>query len=118
MSNVRQLVTKHVEEEVLIQALGSDYPTATQEQKNRIISTARDLIDQNVERILNTFVQDIQRDSPDTKRSKRYNVFAAVMSLVASTGLAHAVNLENVAYASVCGVFLLSIQIYSIFKGF
>ncbi|MCY9082427.1 MULTISPECIES: hypothetical protein [Bacillus subtilis group] len=119
-STVRQLITKHVEEEVLIELLGDEFLTASEDRKNRIISgaQARELIDLNVERIINTFLQDIQKGSPDAKRAKRYNIYSAIISLVGSAALAHAVNLENLPYISFCIIVLVGLQIYSIFKGF
>ncbi|MCW4359018.1 hypothetical protein K3L72_14655 [Bacillus altitudinis] len=119
-SYVRQLVKKNVEEQVLLEVLGDKYSSTPQEEKDRIRSgdRYRELIDINVDKIINAFLQDIQKGSADAKRAKRYNIFASAMNLVLSAGLAHAVNLENIPYLAVCIFGLIGIQVYSIFKGF
>ncbi|KQL47929.1 hypothetical protein AN962_03720 [Bacillus sp. FJAT-21955] len=119
-SSVRQIITKSVEEEVLLEFLGDDYLNATQEEKDRIIHGARgrSLIESSVENIIQTFLQDIQKGSPDVKRARTYNIFAAAMTLLFSSGLGHAVNLENFAYGTVCFLGLIGIQTYTILKGF
>ncbi|HDR4517382.1 TPA: hypothetical protein QCQ26_001860 [Bacillus cereus] len=116
MNNLRSIVRRHIEEETLQQFLQANYATTSAAEKQRILTFASDTIETKVQQILNAFLEEITQSSPERKKARRYQVFSAIITLIASTGLAHAVNLENLSYIITCALIILILQLYSIFK--
>lgn len=116
MNNLRAIVQRYVEEETLRQFLDVDYATTSAEEKQRILNFAREMTETKVQQILDIFLTEVTQNSPERKRAKKLHIFTAILTLVATTGIAHAVNLENMGYITVCGLVLLAVQIYPIVK--
>lgn len=116
MNNLRAIVQRHVEEETLRQYLDVDYSTTPAEEKLRILDFAREMIESKVQQILDVFLTEVTQNSPERKKAKKLHIFTAILTIIASTGLAHAVNLENLGYITVCALVLLAVQLYPFFK--
>jgi hypothetical protein len=114
--DIREIVKRHVEEESLKAFLAGNYDTTDAAEKQRILDFAREMTDRKVKNILDTFVEDIMRGSPERKRAKITKSVFAIITLLSSSGLAHAINLENMWYAGICGMILLIAQLYSVFS--
>lgn len=116
MNNLRAIVQRHVEEQTLRQFLNEDYPTTSEQEKQRILDFAREMIENNVQRILDIFLTEVTQNSPERRKAKNEKMLIAFITLIATTGIAHAVNLENLGYIIVCALILLCVQAYPILK--
>ncbi|MFF2449384.1 hypothetical protein ACFVSW_20280 [Neobacillus sp. NPDC058068] len=115
-TDIREIVKRHVEEESLKGFLAENYDLTDATEKQKILDFAKEMTDRKVKNILDTFLEDIMRGSPERKRKRIFKLFSAIITLLSSGGLAHAINLENVGYATICGSMLLIVQIFAIFN--
>ncbi len=116
MRHLRDILKESLEEEVLKEHFKERYSTATQEEKQEILKLVSVSINQKTDLILKTFLEEIQQGSPELKRKKNIRIIFAILSFVASVGLALAVNQENWSFIIICGIFILIAQIYQIFS--
>lgn len=117
MSNqtLRQIVTGHLEIELLERHFGALYPTATVNEKQAILMLVSESIENRVDQILNAFVSEINRGSPDHKKRRAVRVFNAIMTLIANIGLALAVNQENAGFITITALIIIAAITYQIF---
>jgi len=115
-TDIREIVKRHVEEETLKEFLDADYDKTDDAEKQKIVKFAGEMIDNKVKKILDTFVEDIMRGSPERRRQRISKIVFAAVTLLSSSGLAHAINLENMWYALITGAILLIAQVYPVFN--
>lgn len=104
--NLRQIVRDHIEEWTLREYLGDRFNVASSEEKTGLLSTLRRRgeIDREVENVLNTFANEIQRDSAGAKKKKIRTLIIAGLNLIITIGMAYAVNEKAWVFVSILGV--------------
>lgn len=112
--SLRSIVRKHAEDVVLRNYLGKNYNTASPKEKKKYLKSVETMIEQKVETILRTFVEDIQKDSPERKRRKNWAILLLTITGLITPGIAYAVNIENWALTAILSVVLLAIQGYNV----
>jgi len=112
--NLRDIVTRHQEEQVLRQYLQNSYDSTPAAEKARFISAVRDTIDREVNSILAAFVEEAQIGSPERKRRRNRNILNLLATLVSTPAIGYAVNIENWVMVGLFSALLLVVQIYII----
>jgi len=113
--NLRDIVKAHIKEETLRSYLGDRYDSTPEEEKNKFLDYLNDTINRQVENILNEFLIEIQKGSPEVKRKKHSKSFLSLLTMGASIGLALAVNEKNAPFIALSGLAIFAIQTYQIF---
>lgn len=115
MTNLRDIVRRHVEKETLHRFLGTKYPHTPEQEKARILDNLRKIsdLDQEVDKILKVFCDDIERHSCRRKRRKYQNITYAGSNLVLTILIAYAV--DNVLWPFVWGLAALSLVFHGLF---
>jgi hypothetical protein len=110
MSNIRDIVRRHVEAETLKDLLEGSYESTSDEEKNRLLDKLRSRgeIDREIESILRAFVVDI--DSPKRKKRKQLKFIYAGLSLLLTTFIGYAVNSTNWVFVAILTIVLLAIN--------
>lgn len=92
--NLRQIVRNHIEIETLKEYLGSRYLSVTVQEKEELLNTLRNRgeIDREIENVLNAFLHEIQKNSPDSRKRKIKAAIFAALNLLLTIGIAYAVN--------------------------
>lgn len=115
MKNLRDIVRSHIEAETLKEYLAGDYDTTSINEKHKLLELISDTVTRQVDMILKAFVQDIQEGSPDKSSRRKLKVLFAILAIIASTGLAFAVNDNNMLFTTIFAMSILVVQIYPIF---
>ena len=115
MKNLRDIVRSHIEAETLKEYLQGNYDTTSITEKHKILELISDTVTRQVDMILKAFVQDIQEGSPDINSRRKLKVLFAFLVIIASTGLAFAVNDKNMLFTTIFAMSILVVQIYPIF---
>ena len=110
MKNLRDIVRSHIEAETL-----KEYLQGNITEKHKILELISDTVTRQVDMILKAFVQDIQEGSPDINSRRKLKVLFAFLVIIASTGLAFAVNDKNMLFTTIFAMSILVVQIYPIF---
>lgn len=114
--NVRQIVRKHVEEQSLREYLGSKFDSTPIREKNKFLKHVSTTIDGQVEVILKSFVEDIQKGSPESKKRRNTAVFTLLVTAVTTPAIGYAVNVESWIFVWVLSIVLTIVQIYNVFN--
>lgn len=112
--NVRQIVKKHVEEQSLREYLGSKFESTSQREKNKFLKHVSSTIDAQVDLILKSFVEDIQKGSPEQKKRKRIAILTLATTAIITPGIGYAVNIENWTFVWILSIVLGIVQIYNV----
>lgn len=114
MSNIRSIVRKHQEEQSLRAYLRNKYDTTSDAEKKRLLEFVKDQIESEVDSILNAFIRDVQKGSPERKRRNKLALVNLIITAIATPGIAYGVNLENWIMVILFSLVLLTYQIYMI----
>jgi hypothetical protein len=114
--NVRQIVRKHVEEQSLREYLGSKYDSTSIREKNKFLKHVSTTIDGQVELILKSFVEDIKKGSPESKKRIKTAVLTLIVTAITTPAIGYAVNVENWIFVGVLSIVLAIVQIYNVFN--
>lgn len=114
-SNLRNIVKKHLEEEVLRDYYKTKYATTTPKEKKKFLKQIEDTTDAQVELILRSFVEEIQKGSPEKKRRRNLSIFNLIMTAILTPGIAYGVNIENWIIVWILSIVLAAVQIYNVF---
>lgn len=84
MLNLRDIVRRHVEKETLRLFLEGRYETTSSTEKQRLLSNLRSIgaIDSEVDKILDFFAMDIEKNSPRKKRRRWWNFAYACLNVI------------------------------------
>lgn len=107
---LRAIIRQHLEAETLQKYLKDEYSTASNEKKRELLDLVKDAIDLQIDQIISAFLVEIKKGSPDAIRGRKVKIFIGAISVIASAGLAHAVNIENSVYILIMCAILLSGQ--------
>lgn len=118
MRNLRDILRGNVENETLREYLGEEqFSTADHQERERILNILRRRgeIEREIDLILNTFLEDIQKTSrPNKKRKLKAAIYAAI-NLILTIGIGYAVNETAWTFVWVLGVINVFVYILSIF---
>lgn len=97
MSELRDIVRRHVEEQTLQQYLGAGYSATPYEEKQRLLGVLRTRgeIDREIRKIVNAFLEELEQDSPKKKQRFWGNIALLVVNLVCTAMISYAVNITN-----------------------
>jgi hypothetical protein len=112
--NLRNIVKQHLEEQALRNYLKSRYDQTPPREKKKFLEQVDSRIEAEVELILRSFVDDIQKGSPDKKRRRNIAIFNLVMTAILTPGIGYAVNIENWTFVWVLSVVLAAVQIFNV----
>lgn len=112
--SIREILIEYQEEQVLREYLGANYETTTASEKQRFINVVKKTIEREVDNILQTFVDDVQKGSPERRRRKKLSILNLVITALATPGIAYSVNIENWIVVVILSLILLTIQGYLI----
>ncbi|WP_100400617.1 hypothetical protein [Bacillus sp. FJAT-44742] len=112
MTNLREIVRRHTEretKEALMARKGSEViaDSILEELKSQ------GNIDKEVDKILDAFREEIEKDSPKAKRKKKYRFYYLGGNLFTTTGIAISVNQEAWTFTVILS--MLALGIYSFF---
>lgn len=115
MRDLRDILRESIEEQTLKNHFKETYPRVTQEDKVELLQLVSFDINKQIDMILNAFLEDIQRTSPESKKRKFTKIIFAAISLAATAGVGLAVNQENWPFVGICSLVILGVEIYQIF---
>ncbi|MFC4769461.1 hypothetical protein [Effusibacillus consociatus] len=97
MSDLREIVRRHVEEETLKQYLGEGYAATPFPEKQRLLDVLRTRgeIDREIRRIVNAYLEELEQDSPKKKQRFWGNIALLIVNLVCTAMISYAVNITN-----------------------
>jgi hypothetical protein len=112
--NVRSIVKQHLEEQALRNYLKSKYDQTSSRDKKKFLKEVDDSIEAQLDLILRSFVEDIQKGSPDKKRRRYISIFNLVMTAILTPAIGYAVNIEHWTFVWILSVVLAGVQIYNV----
>jgi hypothetical protein len=111
---LRPIIKKHLEEETLRDFLKDKYSTTSEFEKRELLQLVEGEIERKINGIINSFLEDLKKGSPEARRERTSAFIFAALTLIATTGLAHAVNLKDLIYIGIMITILLIVQIIQI----
>lgn len=117
-SSLRSIVKKRQQEQALRKYLGDKFETTPDEIKEKLLSAADESIEREVNSILNAFIEEALKDSPETKRRKSKAILNLLSVIISTPSIAYGVNIENWTMVIVISLLLALVQIYIIWSEF
>ena len=116
MSNLRDIVRRHVEDQVSSELQAG--ATFNETQLKIILDKQRSkgTIDREVDHILGAFLEEIEKNSPQKRRRRILNFSFSAASLVLTTLIGYAVNITN--WPMVVGMIIATLIINGLFLFF
>lgn len=114
-SNLRDIVKKHLEEQVLRDYFKSKYDQTPTREKRRFLKTVQTTIDSQIDLILKSFVDEIQKGSPEKKHRRKLAIFNLIMTAILTPAIGYAVNIENWTIVWILSAVLAGVQLFNVF---
>lgn len=116
MSNLRNIVTLHVEQETLKEYYKTKLNSTLPREKEKTLKFLRTNghIDQKVDKILKSFAEEVMEGSPEVKKRKKRSIAYNLVILVCTIGLAFAVNEKAWVFVSFLGIIQAIVQYLSV----
>lgn len=86
---------KHQEELALQSYLGKKYGSTSPADKKKFLDAVKETTEAQVDKILNTFVEDALKGSPARKRKRNWAILNLVVTVILTPLIGYAVNIEN-----------------------
>jgi len=114
--NIRELIKKHQEEQALRAYLKGKYDTTSAAEKRKFLQAVSSTIEQEVDRILSAFAEEIQANSPANKKRRWVAFGILAVTALLTPGIGYAVNIENWTFVWILSAALLLVQVYNVFN--
>lgn len=112
MSNLREIVKGHI-----ISETKKEWTNISPSEQNTMITYLENegLFDRKVDVVLNAFREELEKDSPESKKRKINKFYYAGLNVIFTPAIAYSVNIENWVMVVIFSILTIIVNAYFTF---